>query len=108
MSVATLANATYTVERQTVTRDALGGQVRTWAQVLSLDGRVQPRGGTDQVFRGREEELVTHRGYFAGTPDVRVGDRIVTSAGRRLYVLASFNVDYADSFLTVDMQERDS
>ena len=110
MSVATLANKTFVFQRATITRDAIGGQVETWANVARLRGRVQPLSADDAIRHAKEESLVTHKGYFSGTPDIRNGDRITLSTKidtTYLHVTGVRNIDFADEFLTVEFEERD-
>jgi len=106
MSVASLANRTYGFERQTTTKDAVGGQTKAWASSATVKGRVQPLSGTDQIIHARNESRVTHKGYFTGTPDILAGDRVQVGS-QFLHVAAVRNVDYADSFVTVELEERD-
>ena len=106
MSVATLSVTTITVSRPTITVDSFGGQLRKWATVLTTKARVQPLSGADRVRHERLEEIITHKVYVSGTPDIRDQDRI-TAGSLTLYVRSVRDIDLVGSFLTIECEQRD-
>ena len=113
MSVATLANLAVTVERATVTKDAMGGQIKTWAPVLRTKCRLQPLSASESIRHSKDESVVTHKAYFPGTPNIQPGDRIpitakpIATETDYLYVTGVRNINYLDQFLTVELEKRD-
>ena len=108
MSVASLANKTLTLERQTQAADGWGSPKDTYTPTSRVTGRLQPVSGDDAMIHGRPDLRITHRFYVSGNPDIRSGDRL-DDAGAKLYV-----VDLGDHrqaflrFLRVGLEERDA
>ena len=78
MTIATLCNRTVDIERATLTRDAQGGRVETWAVHLPAQPiRIQPRSASERAIGGNPtNEAVTHKGYMPGWRDVKAKDRL--------------------------------
>ena len=75
MSVASLSNITAMLQRKTLTTDAVGGAVETWANQGNYQIALQPITGTEANRYDREEFDVTNKAYVAGKPDIVLGDR---------------------------------
>jgi len=108
VSVATLANRSFVVQRATETKDAAGGYSKSWANVLKVRGRLQPLDTRLQVLHQQQETQVTHVLYVAATPDIREQDRLSGSYdGKTLYVIGVMDVDMAGQYLKIELEGRD-
>lgn len=103
MSVATLAVHKVTTQRKTTSVDASGGITETWANYLTLSCRIQPLSAREQQLYSRETEVVTHKIYFPGTPDITPSHRIVYGSNT-FEVKGVRNIDHLDRFLTVEAE----
>jgi SPP1 family predicted phage head-tail adaptor len=110
MSVATLSNITLAVQRQTATRDAMGGQTKSWASLVKVQGRVNPLSSSEMIRHSQDDDRITHKVYVAGTPDIRPLDRLSHAklrAGRHLYVKGVREPSLSGNFITIECEERD-
>lgn len=74
------------VKRPTVTKDAMGGQSKTWTTVYSaVPCFVQPAIATDKTLYAQKEMVVTHAVYTASNPALRPQD--VLWFGSRKFVV---------------------
>lgn len=111
MSVASLSITQITVQRRTITKDGWGGQTNVWTRHLDMSARVQPLSAEDRaLLQQREGQVVTHRVYVSGTPDIAAEDRIKVPGkvpdARSLYVHGVRDIDLLGRFLTIDCEER--
>ena len=104
MSVATLCNRVYTIERKTIAPDAIGSPVDTYTDHLRIGLRVQPLSGAERIRHSKPDAEITHKVYAPGTPDIQHGDRIRVG-NRFIYVHAVRNIDEQDRFLTIECME---
>lgn len=103
MSIQSLAIHTVTTQRKTTASDAAGGLTETWANLLKLSCRIQPLSAREAQLYSRETEIVTHKIYFPGAPDVTASDRIIF--GSNTYEVKGVrNIDHLDRFLTVEAE----
>ena len=106
MSVASLSNRTVQFERATITRDATGGRIQTWADSVRVKCRIQPLSGADVIRHSKEDMSVTHKAYTSGTPDIQPGDKF-TLGSRTLFVQAVRDIDMLGRYTTLECEERD-
>ena len=100
MSVATLSTNTIIVQRKTITQDASGGIVETWANHLTMRASVQPLSARELALYDRETEAITHKIYVSGAPDITHADRIRFKS--KTYAIRGVrNPDERDRFLTI-------
>ena len=103
MSVGSLANTPVTWLRRLY--DPAGGAPTT-KRLGNLSGRVQPLSGAERAQYGTELASVTHRVYFAGTPDVRASDLLELPGGVELIVRSVRDVDLLGRYVAVDAESQ--
>jgi len=106
MSVASLANRRVTIQRATSSKDAGGGDVKTWADQFRVRLRIQPLSGADRIRHSRPEAAVTHKAYADGSPDIRAGD-CFTVDGHTLYVRLVRDVDRLGRYTILECEQGD-
>lgn len=106
MSIERLYNQSATVYRATGTRDAIGGNTRTFvASGSAFRCRVRQLSATERQMSGGRGVALTHRLYCSAAVDVTEADEI--HIGVIIYRVESVNnVDAANHHLEVDMSER--
>ena len=105
MSVASLSNTTAIVQRKTITRDAFGATLESWATSSTISIMLQPLSGTKANEYDREEWNVSHHGYASGAPDIVLGDRLSISSETYL-IRAVLDVDTAGSYLKLVLEQE--
>lgn len=100
-----MSNKTATVQRSTLTRDAVGGSIETWASDAVYQMALQPTSGSEDDRYGREEYTITHRGYLAGTPDILPDDRLSID-GNTYLIRAVLNPCGLDRYTKLLMEQE--
>jgi SPP1 family predicted phage head-tail adaptor len=103
VSIVSLAIHTITIERATVTHDALGGEVETWAATGTVSARVQPLSGRETLAYSRETETITHKTYVPGAHDILAKDRF-TFRNRTYIIRAVRNTDELDHHMVLECE----
>jgi len=78
MSIEKFFTTGITVQRRTITRDAAGGTIETWADHLSISGRIRQLSGDDRLSADKDTVFATHRMYCM-LADIVETDRVVFS-----------------------------
>mgnify|MGYP004454349409 FL=1 len=105
MSVASLSNTTAIVQRKTLTRDAFGATLESWATSSTISIMLQPLSGAKRDEYQREEWNVSHHGYASGAPDIVLGDRLSISSETYL-IRAVLDVDTAGYYLKLVLEQE--
>lgn len=104
MSIRTMLRHRVTVQRSTVTRDAMLGEVPTWNNLyVNIRMDIQPISARELALYGRDTELVSHHGYTQ-QKGIHNGHR-VSFKGRLFDVESVRNTDEQDRLFVVDMLE---
>mgnify|MGYP002639902973 CR=1 FL=1 len=115
MSYEDLMNSTMTVQSPTVTLDAVGGEVQTWAESSAGNiCRMRLLSNKERSVTGREGNVSTHRLYCLATVTITESDRITNvkkssefGADTRMFDVDSVNnVDEDDRVMQVDLTQR--
>lgn len=90
MSIATISKYTITVESSAITKDAAGGEVRTWTARNGLSGvraSIQNKGGNTVTQFAQRGITITHAIYSeADMSACEIGDRVTDDTGQRYVV----------------------
>lgn len=109
MSIQSLSNTTTTIERKTVTADALGiGHVETFASVYTnVAMSLQPANGRTIDEFLREGFHVTHMAYTARAMTLLMGDRF--NHGGKYYIVQGKQRNMAgrDKAYSIPVLEKD-
>jgi len=105
MSILSLFNNTFTIERRTRTSDGQGGFTIGYSSQGSVTGRVRPASGREREVAAQEGREISHVLYTAADEDVARGDR-VTCGDLILEVLGVREPSKAGHHLEVDCVER--
>jgi head-tail adaptor len=105
MSIASMSNVTATVQRKTITRDAFGATLESWATSSTESIALQPLSGSKANEYDREEWNVSHHGYASGSPDIVLGDRLSISSETYL-IRAVLDIDTAGLYLKLVLEQE--
>jgi SPP1 family predicted phage head-tail adaptor len=105
MSILSLFNNTFTIERRTRTSDGQGGFTIGYSSQGSVSGRVRPASGREREVAAQEGREISHVLYTAADEDVARGDR-VTCGDLILEVLGVREPSKAGHHLEVDCVEQ--
>jgi SPP1 family predicted phage head-tail adaptor len=100
VSIETLANQSVEIQRATVTRDAIGGKTETWNTVQTVNARVQPLSGAENVKYGRDVEVRMVKMYIPSAPTITHANRIRFNSDN-YQVLSVHNIDHLNHHLRV-------
>lgn len=105
MSFLSLLNKSVTIQRDTVTRDAMKAEVHSWGDVATgVKAAIQPRGGSYPVGPMGADIESSHVGFFPTGTDVQVGDHVIDGsttyrvvyvgddAGRTHHIIAGLEI----------------
>lgn len=101
-----LFNTTVTTQRATVTYDASGSPISTYATNLSnIRARVQPQGGSDGLLLGTQRDQQTFTVFVAGGQDIVASDRVVWGTHTMRITGPPKNPQGIDCILRLDCQD---
>lgn len=101
-----LLNVEVGVSRRTVTRDAFGGSVESFATVSTERVRLQPMKASEADLYSKEGVTVTHKAFFNYGANVQARDRL-SAFGSTFIVRTIMNPDYEDKFLVANVELQD-
>ena len=105
--IACLFNKTADVKTVTVTQDSMGGEVHSASTRLTKKCRIRKLNASEQVLRGAEGTVSTHRIYMDAKDTINEDDQIVIDS-------KTYDIDYVDDphgmgeFLQIDATLRDN
>jgi SPP1 family predicted phage head-tail adaptor len=76
MSITSLFNNTFTIERRTRTSDGMGGFTIGYSSAGTVEGRIRPAGATERAAAAQESREISHVFYTAVDEDIERGDRV--------------------------------
>lgn len=101
-----LLNVEVVVSRRTVTRDAFGGSVETFATVATERVRLQPMKAAEADLYSKEGVTVTHKAFFNYGSNVQARDQLA-AFGSTFIVRTIMNPDYENKFLVANVELQD-
>lgn len=105
MSITSLFNNTFTIERRTRTSDGQGGFTIGYSSQGTAEGRIRPASGREREVAAQEGREISHVLYLAADEDIVRGDR-VTTGDLIVEVLGVREPSEAGHHLEVDCLER--
>jgi head-tail adaptor len=104
LGIESLYTHTFTISRVVRSRDNQGGWSVGYTVVETAQGRLRPRGSSEQTVADQEQAKVSHVLYCAASVDVRRGD-LVSGAGKVVEVIAVREPSQAGHHLECDCLE---
>jgi head-tail adaptor len=100
-----LLDQTVSIQRRTISRDANGAPVETWAAHLSsIPARVQPQAGSESNLYGAERARRPVTVFVAGGQDILERDRVLWGT-RYLDILSVKDPQSLGAILRLDCEE---
>lgn len=93
-----------TIQRQELTQDALGGDVKQFVSIASVFGYVRPTGGSERVFGQQLEATITHKIVIRYRTNINPADRILLRS-EPLQIRRILNLEMRDKFLELHCEE---
>ncbi len=110
MSLRSMCRSRVTVQRQTVTKDASGGMVQTYADLYTDRAcDIQPASGRVREQYMQQNLAVSHTIYLADAITILPGDRLVSNGHTFLFQglrPAAFGYDVWPTIVDVEEQVR--
>jgi len=108
MSITSLFNNIFMIERRTRTSDSVGGFTIGYSTLdAAVEGRIRPASSREKEVAAQEGRDISHVLYVAGDEDIARGDR-VTVGDLVVEVLGVREPSEAGHHLEVDCLERQS
>lgn len=92
------------IQRETLTQDALGGDVKEFSSIGSTFGYVQPTGGGERFFGQQLEATITHKIVIRFRTNINPADRILLR-GEPLQIRRILNLEMRDKFLELHCEQ---
>jgi SPP1 family predicted phage head-tail adaptor len=105
MSIRSLFNNTFTIERRTRTSDGQGGFTIGYTSLGTTEGRIRPASDREREIAAQEGREITHVLYVDADTDIARGDRVTTD-DLIVEVLGVREPSQAGYHLEVDCLER--
>lgn len=92
------------VERETLTKDSVGGQQSTWTRIYFAFAWIRPVSGFERVQAQKLEADITHDIFIRFTKDLKPQDRIIYN-DRIMQIRAVLNVEERNQWLRIKADE---
>lgn len=93
-----------TVERETLTTDAIGGQSSSWATNIEPFALVKPVSGNERYQAMKLEANITHKIYIRYTSNIRATDRVIFNS-REMQIRAIIDLEERNKWLELHCVE---
>ena len=101
-----LLDQTITIQRSTVTQDAMGGPSVSWSnEYTGVRARVQPQSGSESFRAGGKRSQQSFQIFVAGSQDVLNTDRIVWNSKTLKIISPPKDPQGAGVLLRIDCEE---
>jgi SPP1 family predicted phage head-tail adaptor len=101
--MASMLREKLTIQREVLTQDDLGGDVKTWSNIGTTYGHVRPTGGGERVFAQQLEANITHKITIRYRENIEAADRILLR-GVPLQIRNILNLEMRDKWLELSCE----